>query len=122
MIDGAVRITNRGFNEPESIKLATLIYRHEEDHIAKFIDERIIVASTGSVTKATVFNAYKEWCVQNGEKNISQNAVAREIRSRLNVGETEGSGIRMFTGIEILDLTMTAQSMVEEEDRDRYWK
>lgn len=122
MIDGAVRITNQGFNEPESIKLATLIYRHEEDHIAKFIDERVIVASTGSVTKATVFNAYKDWCVANGEKNISQNALAREIRSRLNVGETEGSGIRMFTGIEILDLTMTAQSMVEEEDRDRYWQ
>ncbi len=122
IIDGAVRITNQGFNEPNSIKLATLVYRHEEDHIAKFIDERVIIASTGSATKATVFNAYKEWCAQNGEKSISQNALAREVRSRLNVGETEGSGIRMFTGIEILDLTMTAQSMVEEEDRDRYWK
>ena len=123
IIDGAVRVTTQGFNEPDSIKLSTLTYRHEEDHIAKFVDERIVLASTGTATKTSVFNAYRDWCIDNGEKYITQNALAREIRSRLNVGETDGAGIRMFTGIELVDLGINTDSMVDsKEDRDEYWR
>ena len=123
IIEGAVRVTTQGFNEPDSIKLSTLTYRHEEDHIAKFVDERIVMASTGTATKTSVFNAYRDWCIDNGEKYITQNALAREIRSRLNVGETDGAGIRMFTGIELVDLAPKAESMInEKEERDEYWR
>jgi P4 family phage/plasmid primase-like protien len=123
IIEGAVRVTTQGFNEPNSIKLSTLTYRHEEDHIAKFVDERIVMASTGTATKTSVFNAYRDWCIDNGEKYITQNALAREIRSRLNVGETDGAGIRMFTGIELVDLAPNAESMInEKEERDEYWR
>jgi P4 family phage/plasmid primase-like protien len=122
IIDGAVRVTTQGFNEPESIRLATLTYRHEEDHIAKFIDERLILAANGTATKTSVFNAYRDWCVDNGEKFITQNAIAREIRSRLNVGETDAAGIRMFTGVELVNLAMTTESIVEKEERDEYWR
>jgi P4 family phage/plasmid primase-like protien len=122
MIEGAVRVTTQGFSEPDSVKAATLTYRHEEDHIAKFVDERIVVAATGTATKTSVFNAYRNWCIDNGEKYITQNALAREIRSRLNVGETDGAGIRMFTGIELVDLGINTESMVDKEEKDEYWK
>jgi putative DNA primase/helicase len=122
IVDGAVRVTTQGFNEPESIRLATLTYRHEEDHIAKFIDERLVLAATGTATKTSVFNAYRDWCIDNGEKFITQNAIAREIRSRLNVGETDTAGIRMFTGVELVNLAMSTESIVEKEERDEYWR
>jgi P4 family phage/plasmid primase-like protien len=122
MVDGAVRVTTQGFTEPDSVKAATLTYRHEEDHIAKFVDERIVVAATGTATKTSVFNAYRNWCIDNGEKYITQNALAREIRSRLNVGETDGAGIRMFTGIELVDLGINTESMVDKEEKDEYWR
>jgi P4 family phage/plasmid primase-like protien len=122
MIEGAVRVTTQGFSEPDSVKAATLTYRHEEDHIAKFVDERIVVAATGTATKTSVFNAYRNWCIDNGEKYITQNALAREIRSRLNVGETDGAGIRMFTGIELVDLGINTESMVDKEEKDEYWR
>ena len=81
------------------------------------------MASTGTATKTSVFNAYRDWCIDNGEKYITQNALAREIRSRLNVGETDGAGIRMFTGIELVDLAPKAESMInEKEERDEYWR
>ena len=121
MIDGAVRVTVQGFNEPESVRLSTLEYRHEEDHIAKFIDERIVVASNGSATKTAVFNAYRNWCDDNGERPITQNALNREIRSRMNVPEVELMGIRMFSGIELLSLNPRPSEMVGEE-KDEYWK
>jgi phage/plasmid-associated DNA primase len=85
MIEGAVRVTVQGFNEPNSVLLSTLEYRHEEDHIAKFLDERVVAASNGSATKTAVFNAYRDWCDDNGERPITQNALNREVRSRMNV-------------------------------------
>lgn len=120
IVDGAVRVTIQGFNEPESVRLATLEYRHEEDHIAKFIDERVVAAVTGTATKTSVFNAYRDWCLDNGEKPITQNALTREIRSRINVSETEAAGIRMFSGIELLKLD--EPSRVVDEDKDEYWR
>lgn len=120
MIEGAVRVTAAGFNEPQSVRLSTLEYRHEEDHIAKFLDERVVVATNGTVTKTAIFNSYRDWCIENGEKPITQNALNREIRTRLNVVETDIQGVRMFSGMELLNLNMTAESMVSDE-KDRYW-
>lgn len=122
IIDGAVRVTNQGFDEPASVLMATLEYRHEEDHIAKFVDERIVVASTGTATKTSVFNAYRDWCIENGEKPITQNGLNREVRSRLNAPETEVAGIRMFSGIELLKLEQPTRITADERDRDEYWR
>jgi len=122
MIDGAVRVTNQGFSEPESVKLATLEYRHEEDHIAKFIDERIVLASNGTATKTAVFNSYRDWCIENGEKPITQNALNREVRHRLNSQETTVGGARIFTGIELLNVVMQPDRLVDEKETDEYWR
>jgi P4 family phage/plasmid primase-like protien len=131
MIDGAVRLTNQGFHEPESVKMATQSYRHEEDHIAKFLDEKTILADTGSVTKTAIFNAYRDWCAENGERPISQNSLTREIKGRLGVTESDSVGFKMFVGVELLQITGTNNtSSVRDllgsdwktEDKDEYWK
>jgi P4 family phage/plasmid primase-like protien len=121
IVKGAVRVTVQGFNEPDSVLLSTLEYRHEEDHIAKFLDERVVSASNGSATKTAVFNAYRDWCDDNGERPITQNALNREVRSRMNVPEVELMGIRMFSGIELLNLKPTPKDMAGEE-KDEYWR
>jgi P4 family phage/plasmid primase-like protien len=128
MVDGAVRLTNQGFNEPESVKMATQSYRHEEDHIAKFIDEKTILADTASVTKTAIFNAYRDWCIENGEKPISQNNLSREIKGRLGVSESESAGYRMFLGVDLLQIgASNNERTISEifnsgEDKDAYWK
>jgi phage/plasmid-associated DNA primase len=121
MIQGAVRVTAAGFNEPDSVKLSTLEYRHEEDHIAKFMDERIVLASNGTATKTAVFNSYRDWCIENGEKNITQNSLNREVRQRLNTSETTIGGARMFTGIELLNVLMQPDR-IDEREKDEYWR
>jgi phage/plasmid-associated DNA primase len=129
MVDGAVRITNQGINEPESIRMATQSYRHEEDHIAKFLDEKVIVSDTSSVTKTAVFNSYRDWCSDNGEKPISQNSFARELRSRLGIFESESVGYKMFVGIELLKIDSMSNGMsvndmmgANDGDSDKYWR
>lgn len=128
MVDGAVRLTNQGFSEPESVKMATQSYRHEEDHIAKFLDEKTIVADTASVTKVAVYNAYRDWCAENGEKPVTQNNLSREVRARLGVAESSNAGFRMFIGVELLKAAppkeVSISDMIEivEKDRDEYWR
>jgi P4 family phage/plasmid primase-like protien len=129
MVQGAVRITNQGMTEPESIRLATQSYRHEEDHIAKFIDEKILVSDASSVTKTAVFNAYRDWCSDNGERPITQNSFARELRSRLGISESESVGYKMFVGIELLKIDSISNEMAVQEmmgtlddEPDKYWR
>ena len=131
MVEGAVRITEQGLTEPDSVKLSTQEYRHEEDHIAKFIDEKILVADSASVTKTSVFNAYRDWCAENGEKPVPQNGFNREIKHRLGVTESTSVGYKMFVGIELLKIdsfnnemsVMDIMSGYDDKDNgDRYWE
>lgn len=131
MIDGAVRVSTQGFNEPESVKMATQSYRHEEDHIAKFLDEKTLLADAAVVTKVSLYNAYRDWCAENGEKPITQNSLGREVKGRLGVQESETAGYRMFIGVELLKIDSTNnKSSVDDilgyidnkEDKDDYWQ
>jgi P4 family phage/plasmid primase-like protien len=135
IVEGAVRITEQGMSEPDSVKLSTQEYRHEEDHLAKFIDEKIIVSDKSSVTKTSVFNSYRDWCSENGEKPVPQNNFNRELKSRLGVTESTSVGFKMFVGIDLLKIDsynneMTVRNMVDSledlaidgDDRDRYWE
>lgn len=127
MIDGAVRLTNQGFNEPESVKMATQSYRHEEDHIAKFIDEKTILADGASVTRVSIFNAYRDWCAENGEKPVTQNNLTRELKARLGVAESDSAGFKMFIGVDLLQITSTNNKanindlLGEMKEKDDYW-
>lgn len=135
IIEGAVRITEHGMTEPESVKLSTQEYRHEEDHIAKFIDEKILVADGASVTKTAVFNSYRSWCQENGEKPVPQNGFNRELKWRLGVAESTSVGFKMFVGIDLLKIDsfnneMNVRNMIgsleelasDGDDRDKYWE
>lgn len=128
MIDGAVRLTNQGFNEPESVKMATQSYRHEEDHIAKFIDEKTILADGSSVSKTSLFAAYRDWCAENGEKPITQNNLSREIKARLGVAESDSAGFKVFIGVDLLQVVSTNNKanindlLGEMREKDDYWK
>lgn len=128
MVEGAVRLTNQGFNEPDSVKMATQSYRHEEDHIAKFLDEKTIIADTASVTKVAMYNSYRDWCSENGEKPVTQNNLSREVRARLGVAESSNAGFRMFIGVELLKTPPPQEVSVAElfdivsKDKDEYWR
>jgi P4 family phage/plasmid primase-like protien len=127
MIEGAVRITDRGMSEPESIKIATQSYRHEEDHIAKFLDEKTIIADRASVTKVSLYQAYRDWCEENGERSITQNQLAREIKNRTPATESKTAGFNIFTGIDLLKIdssnnTTTIEELIDiVEDRGDWW-
>jgi P4 family phage/plasmid primase-like protien len=129
MIEGAVRVSNVGFNEPESVKLSTQSYRHEEDHIAKFLEEKVIVSDTSTAGRTSVYNAYQAWCIENGEKPVPQNGLVREIKGRLGVTESSSAGFKVFLGIELMQINSRNNSSsiadmlgIVEEEKDDWYK
>jgi hypothetical protein len=55
---------------------------------------------------------------------VAQNTLTRQIRSRINVGEKVRGGLRMFTGIELLNVqaNMVRDMVREEKEKDEYWR
>jgi hypothetical protein len=81
-----------------------------------------------------VYNSYRDWCGENGEKPTPQNSFNRELKSRLGITESTSVGFKMFVGMELLKIDsynneMNVREMVGsieelaiEEDRDKYWE
>jgi phage/plasmid-associated DNA primase len=77
-----------------------------------------------------LYNAYREWCAENGEKPVTQNSLSREVKGRLGVAESTSAGYKMFSGVELLkvDATNNKSSIkdilgyIDSEDKDEYWK
>ena len=100
MIEGAQRVLANGvLTEPESVVVATKEYRNEEDHLAQFVSDAIMVNAYSNVSGAELYAAYKAWCGREAETPVSKLQLIRELSNRLPmVKSTSGKGQR-FSGI-----------------------
>jgi hypothetical protein len=75
-----------------------------------------------------MYNSYRDWCSENGEKPVTQNNLSREVRARLGVAESSNAGFRMFIGVELLkaappqDVSISEMFDAIHKDKDEYWK
>jgi len=101
MIEGAKRYLDRQtLTKPASVVLATAEYRHEEDHIARFIAERCSPNQYQVLAGREIYAAYSGWCAANGEKAMSKTQLFREVLKRLSylskTGQDEYTGLVLF--------------------------
>lgn len=76
------------------VREAADLYRKNEDRIGMFLDEEITVVPGASVLTKIVYNTYKAWSEERGEKPMSKIAFDRKLTDRgLQV---EGTGSRMI--------------------------
>jgi putative DNA primase/helicase len=100
MMQGAKRVLENGqVNEPESVLVATKEYRHEEDNIAQYIDDRIFINSYMGVSAAELYNNYKAWCIQESEQPIPRTQLVRELSNRLPIVKDKSRKGNQYTGI-----------------------
>ena len=84
----------------------------------------MVEVSSGTAVKSSVFNSYRDWCGENGETHVGLNTLSRQIRSRINVGEKIIGGLRMFTGIELLNVQANLVHDIynQDKEKDEYWR
>lgn len=82
MLDGLEAWHREGLEPPAAVREATAEYRSEEDVLGEFLAERIDKVANASVASSEMYNAYTEWCEQNGEKARSQRWLSMRLEER----------------------------------------
>lgn len=67
-IAGCLEWGSCGLTVPEVVKVATEGYRHDMDRLADFLQERCNVGEAFRVRSGELYQAYKQWCEQEGAR------------------------------------------------------
>ena len=103
IVAGAVA-SQSGLSEPASVIAATQAYADEEDHLARFISDRVKLGGGTQVrTPTTAMRAaYVQWCRDEGEPEMSATMFGRELKGRWNVGVVKNHGKKLYTNVTLL--------------------
>lgn len=93
LVEGYYLLQKEGLKPPQAVIEATDNYSHESDKIAQFAEERLIKDDESEVRTSLLYNAYRNWCADNGcftENSRNFNHELRKfstvIRKRPKVG------------------------------------
>lgn len=90
-IEGLRMWKQYGLIIPEEVKRATEEYRTEEDVLADFLSAACV--RSGTVLSSHLYNRYKDWAEENGEKSKSNSWLGRQLRERGFVSQRGKKGI-----------------------------
>lgn len=120
IVQGAVAaLSHDGLADPDGVKLATAAYAEEEDALARFAADRIMVSSGAREDTSVVRRAYAAWCRAEGEQEVSSQVFGRELRTRWGVTVGKSNGRRMYEGIMLL--SDADESDDDSDPRGRDW-
>jgi putative DNA primase/helicase len=91
LIDGASRYLNgeRDFAGPHRVRIATRTYAEIEDHTTRFFDE-FRDSHPPSIQYASLYSAYRKWCVAECVQAIPSHTFAERAREALGVESPGG--------------------------------
>lgn len=109
MITGAVDYLRDGLAEPASVRIATEAYEHDQDTVARFVEERCELGNPNAqhmnVRVAEVRTAYENWCRTEGENPITAKALTVALKSRYGIQSDRTKSTRFYSGIRLTDLS-----------------
>lgn len=73
MVEGCLAWQREGLNRPEEVKVATDQYRAEMDLLGEFLEERCHIGDGLTARAGALYNEYKSWCDEVGQKPLSGN-------------------------------------------------
>jgi P4 family phage/plasmid primase-like protien len=109
-IEGCLSWQREGLNPPASVQEATHEYLAEEDVLGRWFSERIEVGPEHSSSVAVLFGNWREFCIENGEKEGSLKAFSQRLIAR-GFSRERTSSQRRFCG-----LTLKAEFRTPEFD------
>ena len=102
MYEGCAAWQRVGLNAPKAVVKATTEYRKDQDVAGRFLEERCILTLKEAdwLTVKALRGAYEHWCDENGERPMSQRALADRLKLRgLNNARMAGTGATIWTGL-----------------------
>lgn len=102
IVDGAVDVTRRRtLDEPQIVTEATARYAEEEDALARFVGECLVIGGGEHVRveAGKIRETYEAWCRDEGEKPANAQAFGRELRTRWGLTTRVSHGRRFYSNL-----------------------
>lgn len=117
-INGCIDYLNNGLIEPAEVANATAEYASEEDHLGRFMEDRVQRVSNAARVDQTEFRkAYKDWCLLNDEQELSATALGRALKTRFDIEGARSHGRRYYAGVILLNTGTD-----EDESEGSMWR
>ena len=88
LIQGYDLYQKHGLVPPPAVQEATKGYFTEQDVFKMFVDENYVVDEFGKIKAKELYQSYRIWCEENGEKYVSNIVFSREMQ-RLGIDKHE---------------------------------
>jgi putative DNA primase/helicase len=125
IIAGAVAYHQGGLQEPQSVKAATASYAHDQDTVARFLEE-VCHLGGGELVQikvSIVRAAYDRWCLEVGEQPVTPKAFGTAL-SRAGVDSKRTKSARFYMGITLLtdDENASPDEPTDDEPDDGWYR
>jgi len=98
MIRGCLEYQAEGLRPPNEVMAATKVYRDEQDTLSDFLEQCCVLETLREVGKTDLYNAYKRWAEDQGDRPMSGNAFGRRMANR-GVDSSRQATRRFWIGI-----------------------
>jgi putative DNA primase/helicase len=82
LVEGARRYAVEGLKLCPEIRIASAEYRNEEDMVAQFIAEKLVIEEAAKLPTATLYSVYTAWARENGAYPLSKKRLTIELTER----------------------------------------
>lgn len=128
MIQGAVDYLRDGLAEPASVRIATEAYEHDQDTVARFVEERCELGNPNAqhmhVKVSEVRASYENWCRTEGETPVTAKALTLTLKARYGVLSERDMSSRFYSGIRLTDLSSDSDPSEPDSSQtgDGWWQ
>lgn len=109
-IEGLVRMmSNNAFTTVKCVEGMTDELKENNNPILRFADDYLIITNDNedSIEKIEVYNYYREWCSDNGNRAMNSNNFYKQINGDFKLESTrkmvDGKRLNCFLGVKILE-------------------
>ena len=102
----------QGFREPAAVREATADYRSDSDHVGAFLSDRCLIGQEHTATASAIYNAYKLWCAESGERPLTQRSLGLRLSERPGIVQTRTMHARTWRGLATHNHAISGQKPV----------
>jgi len=103
-VEGCLEWQREGLGDPVEVKKATESYRQEQDLLGAFFEDECFVGGAAVAGATHLYNRYKTWCEETGERCETQTRFGRQLSERGFESDRDPSTRRKtWRGIGLLD-------------------
>jgi putative DNA primase/helicase len=111
LVDGCLLWQKEGLKQPQELIDAKKEYRENQDAVGVFLNDCCIEDSNSKIGATKLYNAYKEWCQNNGEYELNQRQFGTRLKEKgFNNRKIKISywfGIKLVDQVDLVDQFQT---------------